>query len=143
MAHGPELQQQPDLVGSESAAQSGEPVSENMPEHRVDPSHPMPAIRSVASESCHETTPSPEQWLELQSIDLVTRLQAWASDLDAREAQLNARASLQDHRERRWRLRQQGLEIELAERQRSIERLRGEIEAHARRLAFLDDSVAQ
>ena len=78
------------------------------------------------------------------SLDVkVERLQAWATDLDAREAQLNARASLQDHRERRFRLRQQDTETELAEQRRSVGRLRQELEAQARRLAFLGDSVAE
>jgi hypothetical protein len=77
-------------------------------------------------------------WLELHAAELVDQLQAWASDLDAREAQLNARASLQDLRERQFRLQQQDLATELAEQRRSIERLRAETEAHARRLAFRD-----
>jgi hypothetical protein len=80
-----------------------------------------------------------DQWLQLHADDLVERMQRWAADLDAREAQLNARASLQDHRERRARLEQQELANELAEQERSIERLRKELEAQARRLAFRDE----
>jgi hypothetical protein len=83
--------------------------------------------------------PTPDEWLRLHAGELVDRLQAWASDLDSREAQLNARTSLQDHRERRFRLQQQDAATELAEQQRSIERLRREIEAQARRLAFQED----
>ncbi len=83
--------------------------------------------------------PLQDEWLRLHAIDLIDRLQAWASDLDAREAQLNSRTSIQEHRERGFRLRQQDLATELAEQQRSIERLRHEIEAQARRLAFQND----
>lgn len=86
---------------------------------------------------------SPEAWLRLHASDLVDRLQSWASDLDAREAQLNARSSLQDHRERRFRLHQQDVSTELAEQQRAIERLRREVEAQARRLAFLSEPAAE
>ena len=83
--------------------------------------------------------PIQDEWLRLHATDLIDRLRAWASDLDAREAQLNSRTSIQEHRERRFRLRQQDLATELAEQQRSIERLRHEIEAQARRLAFQND----
>lgn len=83
--------------------------------------------------------PIQDEWLRLHATDLIDRLRAWASDLDAREAQLNSRTSIQEHRERNFRLRQQDLSTELAEQQRSIERLRHEIEAQARRLAFQND----
>lgn len=83
--------------------------------------------------------PVQDEWLRLHATDLIDRLQAWASDLDAREAQLNSRTSIQEHRERRFRVRQQDLATELAEQQRSIERLRHEIKAQARRLAFQND----
>lgn len=81
-----------------------------------------------------------EDWLRLHACELVDRLQSWADDLDAREAKLNARSSLQDLRERRFRLEQQNAETELAEQQRSTDRLRREVEADARRLAFRCDS---
>ncbi len=84
--------------------------------------------------------PIQDEWLRLHATDLIDRLRAWASDLDAREAQLNSRTSIQEHRERHFRLRQQDLATELAEQQRSIERLRQEIEAQARRLAFQNDT---
>jgi hypothetical protein len=106
-------------------------------EHRLDLPHTTGSNQTDASKPEPANLPSPEDWLRLQASDLVDRLQAWASDLDAREAQLNARASLQDHRERRFRLRQQDAETELAEQQRSIGRLRHELQAQARRLAFL------
>ena len=48
-----------------------------------------------------------------------------------------------DLRERKFRLHQQDVAIELAEQKRSIDRLRREIEAQARRLAFGDDSLRQ
>ena len=86
---------------------------------------------------------TPEDWLPLHATELVDRIQAWASDLDDREAQLNARSSLQDLRERKFRLHQQDVAIELAEQKRSIDRLRREIEAQARRLAFGEDSLRQ
>lgn len=86
--------------------------------------------------------PASEEWLRLHANDLIDRLQTWAADLDSREAQLNARASLQDHRERRSRLQQQDLATQLAEQERSVERLRKQIEAQARRLAFRDESAS-
>lgn len=83
--------------------------------------------------------PSQDEWLRLHAIDLIGRLQDWSADLDSREAQLNSRTSIQEQRERSFRLRQQDLATELAEQQRSVERLRREIEAQARRLAFEND----
>ena len=80
-----------------------------------------------------------EAWLGLQASDLIGRLQVWADELDAREARLNVQASLQDSRERQFRLRQQDSLADLAEQRRSIERLRIEMEAQARRLAFRDN----
>lgn len=82
--------------------------------------------------------PLQDDLVHFHASDLIDRLQGWAADLDAREAQLNARSSLQDHRERRFRLNQQDASTEIAEQQRSIERLREEVEAQARRLAFRD-----
>lgn len=90
-------------------------------------------MRGNRAESNVETS---DVLLNLHAIDLVDRLQSWAADLDAREAQLNSRTSLQDHRERQFRLAQQDAETELAEQQRAIERLRREVEAQARRIAF-------
>lgn len=81
-----------------------------------------------------------EEWLRLHAAELVDRLQTWADELDTREAKLNARSSIQDQRERRFRLEQQNAEIELSELRRSTERLRCEVETHARRLAFQPDS---
>ena len=83
--------------------------------------------------------PDREAWLGLQAADLISRLQGWADELDAREARLNVQASLQDSRERQFRLRQQDILADLAEQRRSIERLRIEMEAQARRLAFRDN----
>ena len=77
-----------------------------------------------------------EAWLELHAPDLISQLQALSAELDAREAQLNVRASLQDNRERQFRLRQQDALTQQAEQQRAIERLHREVETLARRLAF-------
>ena len=80
-------------------------------------------------------------WLDLQAEDLIGRLQAWASELDAREAGLNARLAAQDHRERQFRMRQHDHATEMAEQQRVIERIRADLETRARRLAFAEPSV--
>ncbi|WP_372723396.1 hypothetical protein [Novipirellula sp.] len=82
-----------------------------------------------------ETSPQ-EQWLGLQAADLIERLQAWESDLDAREAQLNSRAALQEHRERQFRLERQAASTDLAEQTRAVQRLHADLKAQARRLAF-------
>ena len=82
--------------------------------------------------------PLPESWLRLHATDLIDRLSHWAADLDAREAQLNARLAKQESRERQFRLHQQVAQMELDEQQRAIDRLRKKIQDHARRLAFQD-----
>lgn len=131
--------------------------------YRIDP--PSPAISGPVRQCQHagrvlfasaavEKTQSPmgpspaeslgpetdrDAWLGLQSTDLIRRLQHWSDELGAREAQLNVRASLQDNRERQFRLQQQDAAASLAEQQRSIERLRAELESQARRLAFRDN----
>ncbi len=101
--------------------------------------HPHPKQAGCDEPDSAAEFDSADDWLRLHATDLIDRLQSWASDLDARESQLNARASLQDHRERCFRLQQQDVATELAEQQRSIERLRQESEAQARRLAFADE----
>lgn len=92
--------------------------------------HPTAKLQTNA-----ETSPR-EQWLGLQAADLIERLQAWESDLDAREAQLNSRAALQEHRERQFRLEQQAASTDLAEQTRAAQRLHADLKAQARRLAF-------
>lgn len=121
--------------------------------HRVDRSHAAQSCDTASRDTVSRDTDSRDEapihvarrqdWLRLHGTDLVDRLQAWATDLDAREAQLNARSSLQDHRERRFRLHQQDVATELAEQQRSIGRLRNELEAQARRLAFLSEQRSE
>jgi hypothetical protein len=127
----------------EASRNTRDPEQASIEPHRVDPPHAAipgeDAPSSSATSAPAESLSKPHDWLRLHAGELVDRLQAWATDLDAREAQLNARTSLQDHRERRFRLQQQDAATELAEQQRSIERLRVEIETQARRLAFQDD----
>ncbi len=114
--------------------------------YRVDSAHEVAADGNDAAavsvkhpnaklQSNVDTSPQ-EQWLGLQAADLIERLQAWESDLDAREAQLNARAALQEHRERQFRLEQQAATTDLAEQARASQRLHAELKAQARRLAF-------
>ncbi len=81
-------------------------------------------------------TQTSQQMLRLHAAALIQRLQAWANDLDAREANLNARAAIQEHGERSFRLKRQSFEIDMAEQERRIQRLKERIEQHARRLAF-------
>lgn len=76
------------------------------------------------------------QWLQLHASELIDRLTQWSHDLDRREAELNARMAKQDSRERQFRLCQQIAQRELDEQQRTIDRLRTQIQSHARRLAF-------
>lgn len=83
-----------------------------------------------------ENSADGDAWLRMHATDLVDHLQAWSADLDARESQINLRASMQDHRERQFRLLQQDAIAEMAEQQRAIDRLRSEIQTQARRLAF-------
>ena len=77
-----------------------------------------------------------ERWLALHATDLIARVQEWASDLDAREANLHAIQAQQDIRERKFRLYQQEVETQMAEHNRVAAKLREQIRNHARRLAF-------
>jgi hypothetical protein len=136
----------------------GNDVMETSRPHRIDPSSPVipgpvskrqRSGRVTVPATGSQTAPSSVQiqsiqdrqagWLKLQAADLISQLQELSTELDAREAQLNVRASLQDSRERQFRLRQQDALTQQAEHQRAIQRLQREIEARARRLAFRQD----
>ncbi|GAA5506744.1 hypothetical protein [Novipirellula caenicola] len=116
--------------------------------YRVDSAHDAAADANLAATSSAGSpqpktpthfdiaAPLSESWLGLQAADLIERLQRWESELDAREAQLNARAAIQEHRERQFRLEQQAASTDLAEQTRAAQRLQAELKAQARRLAF-------
>lgn len=114
------------------AAPTASNASLSTPSFRLD----APAGVVNDSPAGDEISADSDAWLRMHATDLVDHLQAWSADLDARESQINLRASMQDHRERQFRLMQQDAAAELAERQRAIDRLRSEIQAQARRLAF-------
>ena len=78
----------------------------------------------------------PQDWLQLHADDLIDRLRGWQQELDAREAQLNAREAQQEQRERNFRVQAQSEQAEFEEQSRSMERLKLKIEAEARRLIF-------
>lgn len=123
----------------EAAESSGDRVlaSQATPSFRFDRSHVSAANDSPPEdEISSDKSPDQDAWLRLHATDLIGHLQTWAADLDARESQINFRSSLQDHRERQFRLLQQDASAEMAEQQRAIDRLRSEIQAQARRLAF-------
>lgn len=70
--------------------------------------HATPPLTSTSGQQQPQTTiESLEGWheslLNLHAEDLVQHLQSWALEIDAREAQLNARAALQDLQERQFR----------------------------------------
>ena len=77
-----------------------------------------------------------DQLLRLHSRDLIDRLQSWEGTLDAREANLNAREAALERRQRQFRTQRHQWIEELAEQRRKLERIRRQIDAHARRLAF-------
>jgi hypothetical protein len=99
---------------------------------RLDGSHRIP------SDGGSGETPHPDEWLQIHAAELIDRLQHWASDLDARESQLNARFAVQDHRERQFRMKQQDIAAEMCEQQRAIERFHREIQIRAERLVIPD-----
>ncbi|WP_146528413.1 hypothetical protein [Novipirellula artificiosorum] len=121
--------------------------------HRVDEAHATNPTSFVGepSQPCQTAQPfqtaqpyQPDQpsaashqgWLHRHGEDLVQQLQRWAEDLDAREAQLNARAALQEHHERQFRVHKQATLTDLAEQTRAAEHAQSELRAQARRLAF-------
>ena len=77
-----------------------------------------------------------EDWLRLHSSELIDRLQSWSDVLDAREASLNAREATLEHRQRQVRTQRRESEDYFAEQQTRLERIRKQVKAHARRLAF-------
>ena len=79
----------------------------------------------------------------MHAQDLIVHLRRWAADLDHREATLNAWSAQQDLRERDLQTRRQLWSAEMAEQRRALgrlrdetERLRGDLQRQARRLAF-------
>ncbi len=77
-----------------------------------------------------------DDWLRLHASELIERLQAWADDLDRREAHLNSRTALLEHRERQLRLQEQNAQCELVAMKSALQREVNEVRAVARRIAF-------
>ncbi len=104
---------------------------------RVDDPHPVDANQdSTSAESTTETTAEPTDWLHYHCEDLVPKLQQWSSELDSREAQLNARVAVQESSERQFRMSQADEAASLSERRRAVERVEAEVKRRARQLAF-------
>ncbi len=114
---------------SEPGDPSGSAVGDLL---RVDPSHRIGD--DLRTDLRTMEWPLRDQWLRFHASDLIEQLQGWASDLDAREAHLNARLAVQDHRERQFRMQQQDVSAEMAERQRSLRRLQEEIQSRCQSL---------
>lgn len=107
-------------------------ADKHSPEGKPSDSHSAAANETTAT---HELN-AREAWLNFHASDLIMRLQEWATDLDAREASLNAAYARQDLRERQFRLCRQQVEIQIAEHLAAAKALRTEMQSHARRIAF-------
>ncbi len=122
---------------------------------RIDTGHFLAAAKPAECESAPTQEPAPTQnavtsrrtdrddetsyqqsWLHLHCVELIEKLQDWSADLDAREAQLNSRTALLEHRERQVRLEQQSSRLDLDELKHSLQQEIDELRAAARRLAF-------
>lgn len=125
---------------------------------RIDAGHPSnefkgeielpvdPVAQQSSDEIDYSAAPQPDladqlqyreqSWLQLHAIELIERLQAWSEDLDRREAHLNSRTALHEHRERQLRLQHQTSQLELGEMKSILEREVNEVRAAARRIAF-------
>lgn len=124
----------PDGIAQRSLGKDLRSLGKNLgsaEDERIEPTR----AESTRANSCDA---DPDSWLQLHATDLIDRLSGWSADLDSREAELNARTAKQDLRERQFRLQQQIAQTEMDEQQRSIDRLRDQIQAQARRLAFQD-----
>ncbi len=102
---------------------------------RIDRAHASGSVESK-SENREEPADEPSAWLHLEAVDLIAKLQQWEAELDAREAQLNVRSAIEEHRERQFRVEQQSAIADLAEQSRAMERIEAELRSRARRLAF-------
>ncbi len=80
-----------------------------------------------------------DHWLRLHAVELISRLQAWADELEARERRLDARSAQQAHQESQLRRSQLTAESEIARQKESLERLRMQLRAHAQRMSFTND----
>ena len=114
------------------------PLAENAVSEPIGRKTAVPSDPPLEAATARQFDPLLESWLRLHATDLIDRLSQWSDDLDAREAGLNARIAKQDLRERQFRLQQQFAQMEMDEQQRAIDRLRNQIQDHARRLAFQD-----
>ncbi|WP_145343597.1 hypothetical protein [Rosistilla ulvae] len=67
--------------------------------------------------------------------ELIGKLQAWSDVLDRREAELNSRVALFEHRQRTYRMREQSQSFVLEEQERSLQRQHQALRDDLRRLA--------
>lgn len=97
---------------------------------------PVQAADQSPKSSVAPEDPSPDTWLKLHASDLIQRLKRWAAALEARELQLDIRMSQADQRDRQFRLQQGAAQRELDQQRESVERLRTQLRAHARRMEY-------
>lgn len=95
-----------------------------------------PLERSFDPEKTRLDLADQDDWLRAHAADLIGHLQSWSMSLDQREASLNARIAMHDHRERQFRIQRSELAEQLASGQARVDQLRKQLEARARRLSF-------
>lgn len=114
--------------------------------HAVNNGHLQPPLRETAdprlpsyeqfsaAESIKESVDSgPLHLLDAHAAELIDRLQDWQAELDAREAQLNARVALLELQERQFRLWEQQQRAQASEKVRSTTAANEELKNALRR----------
>ena len=115
----------------------------HQPPPGVEPSGEQPPGAGAESPAEHLTDLQQADWgdvvvaddelLRLHAADLIAELRAWIGDIDARESQLNARAALQDLRERQFRAWEHSQRRQWEEAQRQSQRQHDELQNALRR----------
>ncbi|QDV68153.1 hypothetical protein Poly24_18610 [Rosistilla carotiformis] len=112
--------------------------------HRIDTAHPefrlsrRPIVAVPETVGGEDDAPVPhplEALLPNHLRELIDKLQDWGTTLDRREAELNARMAMFEHRQRTNRMREQSKTVAINELERSVERHHQAMHDDLRRMA--------
>ncbi|QDV11587.1 hypothetical protein CA51_14570 [Rosistilla oblonga] len=111
--------------------------------HRVDDAHPdfrmsrrgMAAELDAGQRDADRMDHLLEALLPNHARELIDKLQSWSEVLDRREAELNSRVALFEHRQRTHRMREQSRSSMMEEQERALQRQHQALRDDLRRFA--------
>jgi len=104
---------------------------------RYDEAHPVADPNTIADFESEDASLA-DELLSLHAGQIIQQLQQWSAELDAREAELNARAAILANQERRIRTRLRSQRADLEERLRATKRKETELADRLHRIAVAE-----